>query len=224
MSIFSPRNRMLKSASLLALSLLLLAMAAACRSSESESSQTGVVVVNAPAAGQVRRVLVSEGAQVAEGAPIVEIVVERKETVTAAPSPGESADQRAARNIKSAEAEIDAARAEVVRHEAEVMRLTPLVASGQVPQAQLDAERSLYEQAQRRLQQAQDKSRQAQAELRTARQPAAAQSNSAPGSIPQIETVFARATSAGTVAVISTRAGDRVANGQPLATLRTDGR
>ena len=219
----SPPNCLPKRGALLTVALLLLAPALGCRSTETENNQTGVVVVNAPAAGQVRRVLVSEGAEVAAGTPIAEIVMERKD-VAAAPSPGESADQRAARNIKAAEAEIDAARAEVVRHEAEVARLTPLVASGQVPQPQLDAERALYEQAQRRLQQAQDKSRQAQGDLLTARGQEASPSNAAQTAIPQVETVYARTTSAGTVAVISIRVGDRVANGQPLATLRTDGR
>lgn len=201
---------------------LLLLFGSSCRSSQTENSQFGIVVVNAPAAGQVRRVLVSEGAQVSAGAPIVEIAVEGEAPAAApAPSPGESADQRAARNIKAAEANIEAARAEVVKHEAEVARLTPLVASGQVPQAQLDAERALYEQAQRRLQQAQDASKQAQSELLTARQPGA-QANTTQPSAPRIETVMARATSAGTVAVISARVGDRVSSGQPLATLRTD--
>jgi multidrug resistance efflux pump len=179
-----------------------------------------VIVINAPAAGQVRRVLVSEGAQVNEGTPIVEIAVERQAPATT-PSPGESADARAARNIKASEAAIEAARAEVVRHEAEVLRLTPLVASGQAPQAQLDAERSLYEQAQRRLQQAQDASKQAQSDLLRARQPGASQSNAAQSSIPRVETVLARTTSTGTVAVISARVGDRVTSGQPLATIRT---
>jgi multidrug resistance efflux pump len=219
----SPPNTLRKRAALLGVALFLIATAAGCRSSVTENNQTGIVVVNAPAAGQVRRVLVSEGAQVAAGTPIVEIVMERKD-VAAAPSPGESADQRAARGIKAAEAEIDAARAEVVKHEAEVQRLTPLVASGQVPQPQLDAERALYEQAQRRLQQAQDKSRQAQGELLTARGQEAPQANSAQSAIPQLEIAYARTTSAGTVAVISARVGDRVTNGQPLATLRTDGR
>lgn len=202
----------------LSLTLCLLPLAfLSCRSSE--NSQGGIVVVNAPAAGQVRRVLVNEGSVVSEGAPVVEIAVER-EAPAVAPSPGESADARAARGIKNAEAEIEAARAEVVRHEAEVIRLTPLVASGQVPQSQLDAERSLYEQAQRRLQQAQDASRQAQTELLASRQPAA-KGNAAQNTAPRIEMVFARATSAGTIAVISARAGERVTQGQPLATLRT---
>lgn len=190
-----------------------------CRTTQTENSQYGIVVVNAPATGVVRRVLVSEGAQVTEGAALFEIEVERQ-SPAAAPSPGESADQRAARSIKTAEAEIEAARAEVVKHEAEVQRLTPLVASGQATQAQLDAERSLYEQAQRRLQQAQDASKRAQSELLTARQPGA-QANAAQTSVPRVEMVVARAASAGTVAVISVRVGDRVASGQALATLRT---
>jgi multidrug resistance efflux pump len=178
-----------------------------------------VIVINAPAAGQVSRVLVNEGAQVSEGTPIIELTIE-KQAAVAAPSPGESADAGAARNVKASEAAIEAARAEVVKHEAEVLRLTPLVSSGQVPQAQLDAERSLYEQAQRRLQQAQDASRQAQSELLAARQPGA-QSNTSQPAVPHVEVIIARATSAGTVAVISARVGDRVEKGQPLATLRT---
>lgn len=210
--------------SFLAFAFLLLTLTflfAACRSAEqTENSPTGVVVINAPAAGRVSRVLVSEGAQVNPGMPIVEITVELAQPATA-PSPGESADARAARNIKNAEAAIEAARAEVVRHEAEVQRLTPLVASGQASQAQLDAERSLYEQAQRRLQQAQDASKRAQGELLTARQPGAQGNVARSAAQPRVEVIYARTTSAGTVAVISARVGDRVSNGQVLATVRT---
>lgn len=208
--------------SLLPFTLLLLPLViAACGTSRNDNGQdTGVVVVNAPAAGQVRRILVNEGSVVSAGSPIMEIMAE-KQSAAPQPSPGESADARAARNIKSSEAAIEAARAEVVKHEAEVLRLTPLVASGQASQAQLDAERSLYEQAQRRLQQAQDASKQAQSELLRARQPGASQSNAAQSSIPRVEMVQARATSPGTVAVISARVGDRVTSGQPLATIRT---
>jgi multidrug resistance efflux pump len=213
---------MLSRAGLFASAFSVLAVFAACRSSQTENSQYGVVVVNAPAAGEVRRVLVGEGVGVKQGSALIEIAVERKDAAPA-PSPGESAASRAASKTKAAESAIDAARAEVVRHEAEVLRLTPLVASGQVPQAQLDAERSLYEQAQRRLQQAQDASKQAQSELSAARQPGAQADTQRP-SVPRVETVYARATSDGTVAVISVRVGDKVTQGQPLATLRTDGR
>ena len=220
MSTLSPLNKMLKGCALPALVFSSLLLGASCSSStQTENSQNGVVVVSAPEAGQVRRILVSEGAVVNEGTPLFEIAVERQSAAPAA-SPGESADARAARNIKAAEAAIEAARAEVVKHEAEVIRLTPLVASGQAPQAQLDAERSLYEQAQRKLQQAQDASRQAQSDLLTARQPGA-QANANQASVPRTEIVSARASHAGTVAVISARVGDRVTSGQPLATLRT---
>lgn len=204
--------------SLLFLSFLLL-LGAACRSSQTENSQTGVIVINAPAAGQVRRILVNEGSQVKEGTPILEIAVERQAPVPA-PSPGESADARAGRNVRSAEAAIEAARAEVVKYEAEVLRLTPLVAAGQATQPELDAARAQYEQAQRRLQQAQDASRQAQSELLAARQPGAQANAAQAAPPPRIEMVFARASSSGTVAVISARVGDRVAVGQPLATMR----
>jgi multidrug resistance efflux pump len=219
MSTLSLLNKLPQSIALFVLVFTSLLASEACRSSETDNQSYGVVVVSAPAAGEVRRVLVNEGAQVSEGAPIVEIAIDQQ--ASAAPSPGESADARAGRNVRATEAAIEAARAEVVKHEAEVLRLTPLVASGQAPQAQLDAERSLYEQAQRRLQQAQDASRQAQSELLAARQPGA-QANTAQSTVPRVEIVIARATSSGTVAVISARVGDRVSSGQPLATVRTN--
>src|SRR5918912_1416461 len=191
-------NRTLK---ILALALLIIACIN-CSSKTSDNTQYGIVVVNAPAAGQVRRVLVSEGAQVAEGAPVVEIAV-RAEAQTA-PSPGESAESRAASSIKSSQAEIEAARAEVVKHDAEVQRLTPLVASGEASQAQLEGERALYERAQQRLQKAKDAEQQAEAQLRVARQPGAQGGPQQP-TAPTEQIVVARATSAGTVAVISAR-------------------
>lgn len=199
-----------------ALSLLIIT-ATACSSKTSDNVQYGVVVVNAPTAGEVRRVLVSEGAQVAEGAPVVEIAVKTEAQTT--PSPGESAEAVAARSIKSTQSEIEAARAEVVKHEAEVQRLTPLVASGEASQAQLEGERALYERAQQKLQKAEDAEQQAEAQLRVARQPGAQGSTQQTTSSAE-QIVVARATSAGTVAVISARVGDRVTSGQPLATIR----
>ena len=219
-------NRLLKSLALYTLALPFLITGTSCRTSQtSDANQSyGVVVVNAPAAGVVRRVLVNEGTQVNADTPIVEIVVQEQTPAAAAvaPSPGESAEAQAARRVRASGAEIDAARAEVVRHEAEVSRLTPLVASGEASQAQLDGERALYEQAQQRLQKAQEAEKQAQTSLLAARQPGAiaAQQQSAP----REQIAIARATSAGTVSVVSVRAGDRVASGQPLATLRTDAR
>ncbi len=186
-----------------------------------ESAARGVVVVNAPAAGVVRRVIAREGMAVNEGAPIVEIAVQVEGPAAPTPSPGESAEARAAGNFKAADAEIEAARAEVVRHDAEVRRLTPLVASNEAPQAQLDGERALYERAQQRLQQAQDAKQRAEGELRAARsQPRASAPSSAP---PQREQLMsAVASSAGTVSVVSVRVGERVKAGQPVATLRAN--
>jgi multidrug resistance efflux pump len=210
-------------AALCAFALTTLALNASCQSNGSRTSNEaarGIIVINAPAAGEVRKVLVSEGVSVNEGAAIVEIAV-RSETPVITPSPGESAESRAASNFKASEAEINAARAEVVRHQAEVERLTPLVASGDAPQGQLDGERALYERAQQRLQHAQDAKRSAESGLLAARQPDQKQ-NSTTALAPLEQTVVARASSAGTVSAISARVGDRVAAGQPLATLRAD--
>ncbi|HEY0083796.1 MAG TPA: hypothetical protein VGB61_13465, partial [Pyrinomonadaceae bacterium] len=125
---------------------------------------------------------------------------------------------RAGKNIGAAQAGITAARAEAVRAEVEVQRLTPLVASGDVPQAQLDGARAEYERAQRRLQEAQGAAANAQSGLVAARrQP---QNTTAAPTAPAEQLVVAEATSAGTVSAVSARPGDRVTAGQPLATLR----
>lgn len=158
-----------------------------------------------------------------EGAALVEIAV-RDERATATPSPGESAEARAVRNFKAADAEIEAARAEAVRHEAEVQRLTPLVSSGEASQAQLEGERALYERAQQRLRQAQDAKRSAESGLLAARQPGLENQGSAPAPQPTERIVTANATAAGTVSVISARVGQKVNLGQPLATLRAEQR
>jgi multidrug resistance efflux pump len=210
-------------AALCVLALAALLVSSSCQSNgggTGNEAARGIIVVNAPAAGEVRKVLVREGMSVNEGAVIVEIAV-RSETPLVTPSPGESAESRAARNFKAADAEIDAARAEVVRHQAEVERLTPLVASGEASQGQLDGERALYERAQQRLQRAQETKRSAESGLLAARQPDQKQNNTAPLA-PLEQTVAARATSAGTVTAVSARVGDRVTAGQPLATLRAD--
>ncbi|HEV7890264.1 MAG TPA: hypothetical protein VGP08_06480 [Pyrinomonadaceae bacterium] len=194
---------------------------AGCRSSNvDDEDSSGIVVVSAPAAGEVRRVLVPEGVKVAKGAGIVEIALP-----AAAPAPapqGESPQQRAARTYQSANAEIDAARAEVVRHEAEVQRLTPLVAAGQASQGELDGERSLYERAQQRLQRAQTAARDAQTGLVVAQQPSANRQTNTQAPPPREQLVTANTSSAGVVTVISVRPGERVTQGQPVATLRAE--
>ena len=215
-----PRTRAHAPTLLLLVVLAALALSPACRSQNGESNESrGVIIVNSPAAGEVRRVLVSEGVSVKEGDAVVEIVVRAEGTTAAQPSRTEDPVARAGRNITAAQAEIDAARAEVVHAEVDVQRLTPLVASGQASQGELDGARSNYERAQQRLQKAQTAEQGAQAGLVAARQPSRT-ATPVPASSEQI--VYARASSAGTVSAVSARAGARVAAGQPLATLRAN--
>lgn len=183
-----------------------------------DDARRGLVIVNAPVTGEVRRVLVREGMVVNAGTPVVEIAV-RTETQASAPQPtGEDPLARAGRQVGAANAGIEAARAEAVRAEVEVQRLTPLVASGDASQAQLDGARAEYERAQRRLQEAQNAAAGAQSGLAAARR---APQNNTPSLPVQTERIVAaEATSAGTVSVVSARPGQRVTAGQPLATLR----
>jgi multidrug efflux pump subunit AcrA (membrane-fusion protein) len=218
---FTAKNRKPPGIAALLGVLLVVSAGTSCRRSGSASNGpgAGIIVLNAPASGQVKRILVPEGVRVNAGAPVIEIAV-RNEASAGEQKPGETRENQAVRNYKAADAEIEAARADAVRHGAEVDRLTPLVASGEVSSAQLDGERALYEKAQRRLQQAQEAKKSAETGLMTARQP---DQNQSPGTTtPREALVSAVATSAGTVAVIAVRVGDQVKAGQPLATLRND--
>ena len=176
-------------------------------------------MVNAPAAGVVKRIMTAEGVQISQGAPVIEIEV-ASHSAALLPSPGENAEGQAVRSYQAADAEIEASRAEAVRHGAEVERLTPLVASGEVSQGELDGERARYEGAQRRLQQAQDAKRRAEGGLLAARQPGLNKSTVQQAPLAQV--VSAVATSAGTVAVINVRVGEKIVPGQPLATIKAD--
>jgi multidrug resistance efflux pump len=204
-----------------ALLLFALAASSACGSQAgNDGEMAGVVIVGAPAAGEVRRVLASEGVRLRKGDAVVEIVV-RAEGAAAAPTlRAEDPVAAAGRNISSAQAEVEAARAEVVRAEVEVSRLTPLVSAGQASQGELDGARAIYERAQQRLQRAQTAAQGAQAGLVAARQP---NRNAAPPApAPSEQVVYAVATSDGTVSAVSVRPGARVTAGQPLATLRAE--
>lgn len=178
----------------------------------------GIIVVKAPAAGVVKRILASEGIHINQGSPLIEIELP-SQMGAALPSAGQ-AESQAVRGYQAADAEIESARAEAVRHGAEVERLTPLVASGEAPQGQLDGERALSEGAQRRLQQAQEAKRRAEARLLAARQPGLNKSRGQQASPPQV--VSAVASSAGTVAVINVRVGEKIVMGQPLATIKSE--
>lgn len=224
---FAPKSasaRKLKAAIYYSLALavfVVLATCAGCQSSRStnDAAARGIVIVNAPAAGEVRRVLVREGMVVNAGTPIVEIAVRTEAQGGAPVAQAEDPVARAGKNIGAAQANIEAARAEAVRAEVEVQRLTPLVSSGDAPQAQLDGARAVYERAQRRLQEAQSAAQNAQSGLVAARQQPRNPTAANPPA-PTEKIVVAEATSAGTVTVVSARAGDRVTAGQPLATLR----
>jgi multidrug efflux pump subunit AcrA (membrane-fusion protein) len=198
---------------------LLTATACSRTTEKGDANDSNVTVVNAPATGVVKRILVAEGVRVNAGTPIVELSV-RTEGAAVGSKPVENAEGQAVRNYKTADTEIEAARAEAVRHEAEVARLTPLVASGEASQGQLDGERGLYEQAQRRLQQAQEAKRIAEGGLIAARQPGQVQGNNS--SAIQETVVPAITTSAGIVSVIGVRVGEQVKAGQALATLRSE--
>ena len=195
--------------------LFALSVFTACQSTDGDNSSRGIVVVNAPAAGEVRRILVNEGNAVNEGAAILEIAV-RTEAQTGPQSSTDDPQARAVKNIETVQSEVDSARAEVIRTEVDVQRLTPLVASGDAPQAQLDGARADYDKAQQRLRKAQSSAQEAQAGLVAARQPS---SNPSPA-MPSEQIVTARAPSAGTVTAISVQVGARVTAGQPVATLR----
>ena len=203
--------------------LLALLVSSACQSQtarDGSGDARGIIIVNAPATGEIRRVLVREGMTVNEGAPIVEISVRTEGQSAPQAAQAEDPQARAARNIQSSQAEVEAARADVVRKEVEAQRLSALVATGDAPQAQLDGARAEFEQAQRRLQQAQSKAGNAQTGLATARQQS--QNSSTPAQTFSEQLVTARASSAGTLSVINAKIGDRVTVGQPLATLRAN--
>jgi multidrug resistance efflux pump len=207
----------------LLLCILAFSLLPACRSrAGGEDAARGLVIVNAPAAGVVRRVLVREGMTVAADTPIVEIAVPSA-TPAVAPTRTEDPLARAGRSVESAQTEIEAARAEVVRWQVEVQRLTPLVASGAATQGELDGARAEYDRAQQRFQRAQTAAQQAQSGLVAARQQSQNQTPGQPSAPAPVEQVVAaRTTTAGTVSVLNARVGERVTAGQPLASIRTD--
>src|SRR6185437_498945 len=186
--------------------LLALLFTPACQSTRPEDNLTGIVVVNSPATGRITRIVVAEGVHVEQGTPVVEISVQSETNAMTTPA-RDGSEAKAVSSYQSADAAIEAARAEVVRHEAEVTRLTPLVDSGAASQGELDGERALYEQAQRRLTQAQEAKRNAESALLAARQPNQSQVNVP---TPHEQIVSAVSSSSGKVAVISVRVGELV--------------
>lgn len=185
--------------------------AESCRSSTEPDNAENLFVVNAPATGKVRRVLVSEGTEVAENAGIVEIVVASNAPVSTGGNPIE----RARQETQNTQAEIKAAEAELERASIEIQRVEPLVASNSAPAAQLDAARAQYQTAQDKLDSARRRGQTSQTDL-AIRQggnlASAAQTTNE-------NIVVVRASAAGNVRVISASVGQTVKAGQPLATI-----
>ncbi len=182
-----------------------------CRQSSETGNAANLFVVNAPATGKIRRVLVSEGSEVAENAGIVEIVVASNAPV----SIGESSLERARRETQNTQAETKAAEAELERASIEVQRVEPLVASNSAPSAQLDAARAQYQTAQDKLDSARRRGQTSQTDL-AVRQGGnlASATQSANENI-----VVARASVAGNLRVISASVGQTIKAGQPIATI-----
>ena len=184
------------------------------RTTESETP-SNLVVLSAPVSGTVRRVLVSEGIKVSEGAPVIEIAIRRE----AAPS--STVDPQAQTRARDVRQQTRALEEAVERAAVEVARVGPLVASGAAPRPQLDAAQAEYQRAQERLQQAQAGARGPRATLDVDRgNVGLTRSTDAPA-----ETiVYVRASAPGTLRVVSVRVGQQVRAGQPLATVSTDKR
>lgn len=217
----------LRAAPMLSLLMLLTLFACtACRSSNTNSpdaSSQGLVIVNAPATGEVHRVLVSEGTTIGEGAAIAEIAVRQEIPNANAPTQSNDLQARARSAAQAMQTQITAARAAAEHASIEVERMSALVASSAAPQPQLDAARAEYQRAQEQLQRVQ------QGSTNNPVAPAVSQSNNANGAsgaqpattATREQIIAARASAAGTVSVVAVRAGQQVTAGQPLATIRT---
>ena len=196
------------------LSLLALLPVTACRSNDKSASPSGLVVVKAPASGQVRRVLASEGSPVNEGAVLVEIAVESNSGAERQDREDDGSRARAA--LETVRKEIADAEADVNRAAVEAGRIEPLVQSGAAPQSQLDAARAQYQQAQERLDRLRQTARSAQSQIVSSEG-----RRLATGPAPTEKIVQVLAPVSGTIRVLRARAGQEIIAGQPVATVST---
>jgi len=208
----------LRNVSILLTAALVALSATACRGSKNEGDEKSLIVINAPSAGEVRRVLVNEGSPVREGAVIIEIAVQQDSPASKSPTPDPQARARA--DVEAIRKDIAGAEADVKKTLVEVQRVEQLVASGYASQAELDAARAKYQQAQRLLDDLRERAQRAQDNLTFER----GRSASAPAAEPSEQVVQIRSNTSGTVRAISARAGQRVSAGQPLATISPDNR
>jgi multidrug resistance efflux pump len=110
--------------------------------------------------------------------------------------------------VQAAQTALASAEGEASRTSADVRRIEPLIKKGLASQAKLDKARALSQDAQDRLLRARGKAKDAEAKLN---QPAA--------TVTTEEIVAVRAPAAGVVQTLSVHAGQRVAMGQPVATV-----
>lgn len=178
-------------------------LATACRTSVSDPNTE--VVVNSPASGVVRRVLVDEGTSVEKDSAIIEIAIQRDQA-TASQTNKPTAEQALA--ARAAEANLVSSEAEANRTAAELQRIEPLVKRGMASKAELEKARAQSLDAQERLRLAREKAQSAGA---TSKQPTTIN--------PIEEIVTVRVPSAGTVRALTIQAGQQVTAGERLATL-----
>ena len=197
------------------------AFCCACRSTNNEDANATptpnderIVVINAPASGLVRRVLVEVNTAVTQNAEIIEITLPSELPAQIAPTEDPRAGARIAAQI--AQQEVAAAQTEVERAAIEVQRIEPLVTSGVAPQPQLDAARAQSQQAQDRLQQARMRAQTAQNNL-TVQESLGAATASTP--MPVERVVQVRSSIAGIVRAINVQVGQHILTGQPIATI-----
>jgi len=94
------------------ISLLSFLIASVCQSTKQSDNLTGIVVVNSPADGRVKCIVVAEGVHVEQGTPIVEIAVQSEANALATQA-RDGSEAKAISSYQSADAAIEAARAEV---------------------------------------------------------------------------------------------------------------
>jgi multidrug resistance efflux pump len=190
---------------------LALALTAACRhATQTEQGSSVGVAVSAPATGIVRRVLVSDGASVDQGATLMEIEAQPTDALASRRTDEEKAQRRAA--LGAAQADIKVAKEEAARAAEKVKRIEPLVRQGYASRADLNTARATYQDAQARLQRAYDRLQSAQMNSnRTPTSPATA--------APTDQTVLVLAPVAGSVRAVEVQTGQHVTAGQQLATV-----
>ena len=205
----------MRKAAFTSIAALLVGVISACHKTDQGGGANNLVVINAPVAGQVRRVLVREGAHVAEGTAIIEIAVR---TPAAGPQdPSAEKRRQSSAAVEASAKEIAEAEADVQRALVDVQRTEQGLASGFGSQAEVDAARARFLLAQQRLDALREKAQTARDNLTFQR----GRGSSTPQA-PSEEVITVRVTAPGTVRAISSRVGQQVAQGQPLATVSTE--